>query len=1154
MNEGERLSAFFPFFVLYFGVYVKIVEFMYLNITLHLLIGCLIITACNTEQVDTPPPEQSTSQVAPPSTPTFKKLTSDQTGIYFINEVAEDRFRNILLYQYFYNGGGVAAGDIDNDGKTDLFFTGNTVSNKLYRNRGSRGGRLQFEDISITAGILPANGASWCTGVTMADVNADGWLDIYVSRSGNLQPENRENLLYINQKNGTFREQARQYGLNDPGYSIQAAFFDYDRDGDLDMFLVNHGMKTYDGRVLTKSNQRDPYVGDKLYRNDNGRFTDVSREAGIIGTQHSYGLGLTVGDVDQDGWDDIYVANDFYEHDYLYLNNQDGTFTESIHEATQQISFFGMGVDMADFNNDLRPDIAVVDMAAPDQYRQKANLSGISDAKFWDFVDKGYHFQYMYNSLQLNNPSPSISESETVLFSNIARLAGVDQTDWSWAPLFADLDNDGWQDLFITNGLRKDVLNNDFVAGINQELEAMSARFVDLNEPAAQSLLNQMPSQKIANYLYHNQKDLTFTSVSDSWGLGEATFSNGAAYADLNNDGYLDLVVNNLDDFATIYLNRPPAKRNSYLKIKLAGNSGNPFGIGAKAIVYQANTFQMRQLQLTRGYQSSVEPILYFGLGDQSVDSLKITWPDGLSQTLKNVESNQTITFAYQNAEPSSTNNELVGIQIFEEITDQIGLSFHHRESEFDDFDREFLLPHKLSDFGPALASADVNDDGLDDFFVGGARGQSRELFIQMTSGKFTQVRNQPWQQHAASESTDAIFFDADGDQDMDLYVVNGSGEYAADSKKLQDHLYLNDGKGNFQWASEALPDMHSFGTCVTAADFDGDGDQDLFVGGYTIPGKYPSPDRSYLLENRQGKFEDITDVWLPELKQSELITDARWVKLDDNKPPALAVVGTWMSPTVFTNADGQLKSADSDSLASVGWWFSLAAADWNQDGADELVMGNVGLNYRYTASTQSPFELYADDFDANGSTDLLFGYYQNGKLYTTEERDRMYQQLPTVKKKFTDYDSYAQATLSQLVGDNELKQAKHFSAQTFRSSWASIQDGKITTLVPLENEAQFSAVRDMLLVDVNQDEHLDIILAGNLHSVETRTPRLDAGTGLVMLGNSRGDFDPLPSSKSGLYVPGDVRKLAWLRSSSGYVLLVANNDGPMQLFRLTAQ
>ncbi|MEM8969272.1 MAG: FG-GAP-like repeat-containing protein, partial [Bacteroidota bacterium] len=697
-------------------------------------LALILLFACEShpgenKEVSTTPVTKSVVK----ESPKFKKLTSEQTGIYFINEVAENRFRNILLYQYFYNGGGVAAGDIDNDGKTDLFFTGNMVSNKLYRNQGN----FHFEDISIAANILPSGSNSWCTGVVMVDVNADGWLDIYVSRSGNFTPENRQNLLYINQRNGTFQEKAKEYGLNDPGYSIQAAFFDYDRDGDLDIFLMNHGMETYTGRVLSKSDQRDPYVGDKLYRNDGGKFTDISNQAGIIGTQHSYGLGLTVGDVNQDGWDDIYVANDFYEHDYLYLNNQDGTFTESIHQATGQISFFGMGVDMADFNNDLWPDIAVVDMAAPDQYRQKANLAGISEAKFWDFVDKGYHFQYMYNSLQLNVPLPASTNSKPVAFSNIARLAGVDETDWSWAPLFADMDNDGWQDLFITNGLRKDVLNNDFVAGINQELEAMNARFVDLNEPAAQLLLSQMPSQKIANYLYHNQGDLTFKSVSESWGLGEATFSNGAAYADLNNDGYLDLIVNNLDDFATIYRNQPPSNRSHYLRIKLRGASSNPFGIGAKVIIHQASTSQMRQLQPTRGYQSSVEPILHFGLGDKPVDSLQIIWPDGLIQTLVQVEANQTLTLSYQDATSVPIASKATSIPLFEEITEQVNLPFHHKESDFDDFDREFLLPHQLSDFGPALATADVNGDGLDDFFIGGASGQPGELFIQSVSGEF---------------------------------------------------------------------------------------------------------------------------------------------------------------------------------------------------------------------------------------------------------------------------------------------------------------------------------------------------------------------------------------------------------------------------------
>ena len=1121
----------------------------------YFVVGCMVLMtammACETEPSESQ--EKTSTASTPQMHPQFEKLSSKKTGIHFANQLGEDRYRNILLYQYYYNGGGVAAGDIDNDGKTDLFFTGNTVPNKLYRNQGN----FQFEDVSVAAGIVSSGSASWCTGVTMADVNADGWLDIYVSRSGNLQPENRENLLYINQQDGTFQEQAQQCGLNDPGYSIQAAFFDYDHDGDLDMFLVNHGMENYNGRVRTKSNQRDPYVGDKLFRNDAGHFTDVSEKAHIIGTPHSYGLGLAIGDVNRDGWDDIYVANDFYEHDYLYLNNQDGSFTESIRQTTRQISFFGMGVDIADYNNDLWPDIMVVDMAAQDHVRQKSNLAGISDAKFWDFVEKGYHFQYMYNSLQLNIPLPKNTSKNAIdiAFSNIARLAGVAQTDWSWAPLFADLDNDGWQDLLITNGLRKDVLNNDFVVGVNQELEAINARFVDLNEPEARSLLSQMPSQKIANYLYQNQGDLTFRDVSRDWGLAEATFSNGAAYADLNNDGHLDLIINNLDDVAAVYRNDHTTSDNHFLRVKLNGSKANPFGIGTKVIVYHQGTHQLRQLQTTRGYQSSVEPVLHFGAGKTSViDSVQIVWPDGHAQTLFQVKTNRTLTVAYQDAKLTTDDNIEGVMPLVEDITDRIKIPYQHRESSYDDFDREFLLPYKLSDFGPALAVGDVDGDGKDDFFVGGAKGQSGQLYVQSASGNFSPLPDQPWQLHAKSEATDALFFDADNDQDLDLYVVNGSNEYEAGSEALQDHLYLNDGRGSFRWKPDALPAMHSFGTCVAATDLDGDNDLDLFVGGYTVPGKYPQPDRSWVLENQQGTFVDVTRSWAPSLLQPGLITDAQWIRVTPKDPPDLMVVGTWMPLQRYRNTGPALQAVPADSTYPTGWWFSLTQADWDRDGDDDILLGNISRNYRYHATPQAPFELYAHDFDENGSTDLLFGQYEQGKLYPVEERDRMYQQLPSIKHRFTDYDSYARATLPKLVDSTALQQAAHYSAQCFSSCYAEAQRGGVLAMKPLPNQAQFSAIRDALAIDINQDQHLDIVLAGNLYSVETHTPRLDASVGLVLLGNGQGSFTPLSPDESGFYAPGDARKLAKLSSPEGELVVVANNNGHLQLFHITRQ
>ncbi|MEK6481740.1 VCBS repeat-containing protein [Catalinimonas sp. 4WD22] len=1122
---------------------------------LGLMIVAILFSCSHTEEeaawITTSHPKQVQD-----SNPNFVDRQPDETGIYFINELTEDAYRNILTYQYYYNGGGVAAGDVNKDGKTDLFFTGNTVSNKLYLNQGN----LKFQDVTLEAGLGKISTDSWCTGTNMADVNGDGWLDIYVCRSGNLQSENRENLLYINQGDGTFLEQAKAYGLNDPGYSIQSVFFDYDKDGDLDMFLVNHGMEYYSGMIAANEGGRDPYIGDKLYRNDEGFFRDVSAEAGIEGSKHGYGLGVAVADLNQDGWDDVYVANDFYEHDYLYLSNglnDNGyvTFTESIHQTTQHISFFGMGVDLADFNNDALSDIVVLDMSAEDHFRQKTNLAGISKNKFWDFVDNGYHHQYMFNSLQLNQGSTPVSP---LAFSNIAQLAGVEQTDWSWAPLLADFDNDGWKDLYITNGLRKDVLNNDFIQHINEELKEMNTRFVDLPPSQAQQLLETMPSQKISNYLYRNNQDLTFSNVSEAWNVDKPGFSNGAAYADLDNDGDLDLIVNNLDDFASIYENKLPKGKQHFLRIRLEGKKGNPFAYGAKAYVYQKDKVQYQQLYPSRGYQSSVEPILHFGLGEHSeVDSLVIVWPNGMFSLYEKPEVNRLINVNDQDAEERIKRKKEQQPWLTD-VSDLLPTDLKHEENSYDDFDRQFLLPHKLSSEGPALAVADVNQDGLDDFYAGGASQQEGRLMLQQKDGSFTSVDG-PWQADALQEDVSAIFFDADGDLDMDLYVVSGSAEFNADSELLQDRLYLNDGTGSFSKAKNAVPEIRSNGSCVASIDFDSDGDVDLFVGAGSVPGKYPYPDRSYLLENKNGVLIDVTQTKSPSLNKLGMIKDALWTDYDQDGKNELLVVGEWTAPLFFSWQGGELKSdkqikfinQTGKQVSLQGWWHSVISFDIDKDGDQDYLLGNVGLNYRFSASEENPLEMYVQDMDENGTSELFMGYHQGSKLLPVHERDEIFQQWRGIKKQYPEHTSYAKASLQDILSSSYDK-AFHLQADTLAHVILYNEGNGIFKVVSLPKVGQVSAVKTALFTDISGDGKEELLIAGNFYDTNTQTPRLDASLGQVF--NMMDDeIMPVNSQQSGFFASGDVRKMVLLNTAHGKAVLMATNDQAYRLYKITS-
>ena len=1117
------------------------------------------LAACETPSAH---PEGTADSTTTQTTARFEKLPREQSGVHFANRLPEDRYRNILLYQYYYNGGGVAAGDVDNDGDTDLFFTGNTVANKLYRNEGN----LEFQDVSIAAGIVPVQGANWCTGVTMADVNADGWLDIYVSRSGNLQPENRQNLLYINQQNGTFQEQARAYGLNDPGYSVQAAFFDYDRDGDLDMFLINHGMEYYGQIPRQRSGSNsDPFIGDRLYRNDEGKFVDVSQAMGIQRSAEGYGLGVGVADLNNDGWDDIYVANDFFEHDYLYLNQGgDLGFRESIHFATRQTSFFSMGVDLADFNNDGWQDAVVLDMAAEDQQRQKANMAGISRAKFSELVEQGYHHQYMFNSLQLNNglvPS-SFSENE-VSFSNIARMAGVAQTDWSWAPLLADFDNDGWKDMLITNGLRKDVLNNDFIAGLGEDLQRLNTNFVDLSPEAARQQLDRIPSQKVPNYLFRNQGDLTFENQTAAWGLGEPTFSNGAAYADLDNDGDLDLVINNLDDFASVYENRSAPADGRFLRVRLQGNTQNPFGVGSKVTIYYNDSLQFQQLYPTRGFQSAVEPILHFGVGAwETIDSLRVEWYDRKTTVLTNVASNQLITVAYQQAEnfsviPADPRRPA----LFREVTGTAGLNFTHRESAYDDLDYEFLLPRQFSRQGPALVTGDVNGDGQDDVFVGGARGQAGQLLLQTARGTFTKAAAQPWSQEAESEDVRACLFDADQDQDLDLYVGSGSNEFDSGAVLLQDRLYLNDGRGGFTRADQVLPDLRTNTASVAATDFDQDGDLDLFVGGGVTPKRYPHPASSYLLENQGGTFVDVTLRRAPDLSQPGIVNDALWTDYNQDDWPDLLLVGEWMPIRFYTNQKGALQLDTTLTLQrdgvilkhsqTAGWWQSVAALDVDGDGDQDYLLGNAGRNQRLHLAREKPVELFAGDFDENGTGDLLLGYHQAGKLYPVAGREDLSTQMPLVKKLYPNYATYARATVPEMLAQFPGKSQVHLRAHTFAHVYLRNEGSGTFSLQALPPLAQMSSVRAITTHDVDGDGREDALLVGNTYETETKTPRDDAGVGLLLLGDSTRGMLAVPMRESGFYAPHNARGVAWVKGQRPRIV-VANNDASVQVFQPT--
>ena len=1084
----------------------------------------------------------SHQKAASPAPTLFTLLPADSTHINFSNDLAEGANTNVLLYEYFYNGGGVAVGDVNNDGLQDIYFSSNLGENKLYLNKGG----MQFQDITAIANVSARPGP-WKTGVTMADVNGDGKLDIYVCYSGKMPADKRANQLFINTGNNAqgipqFTEQAAEYGLADTGFSTQAYFFDYDRDGDLDMFLLHHNPDNLpvldEAGTFALLKNKDANTGVKLYKNDNNHFTEVTQKAGISSSALSYGLSAGIADINQDGWPDIYISNDYGVPDYLYINNKDGTFTNKLQSSMGHISHFSMGDNVSDINNDGLPDIFTLDMLPEDNRRQKLLFAPDNYEKFDLSLRSGFYYQYMRNMLQLNNGDGT--------FSEIGQLAGISNTDWSWSPLFADYDNDGWKDLYITNGYLRDYTNMDFIKYMNDYIQAKGR----LKKEDVLEIIKQMPSSNVTNYMYKNNGDLTFGDISKQWGVTSPSTSNGAAYADLDNDGDLDLIVNNINQPAFIYRNEENKQlKNNYLQVKLQGAQKNTDGIGAKVSIYNKNKQQYLEQMPARGYQSTVSAILHFGLGtDTVIDSINVIWQSGKEQVLKNIKCNQVITLNEKDALTKYQAPPLTKT-IFTETASPV--NYHNPENNFNDFKRQPLLVNPLSFSGPCLAKGDVNGDGLEDIYAGGGSGQPGVLYIQQKDKSFIKKATTAFDADKICEDADAVFVDVNNDGFKDLYVVSGGyNNYTEADVSLQDRLYMNDGKGNFTKALSALPPMLVSKSCVRAADVNGDGYIDFFVGGRNVPGQYPQTPQSFLLINDgKGNFSDKITSLAPQLQKAGMVTDAAWLDINNDKKPDLVVVGEWMPVMVFVNANGQLqnKTPDYFSRQYSGWWNKILVADLNGDGRLDLVVGNMGLNTQCKVSDAEPAEMFYKDFDNNGSIDPILCFYVQHKSYPYVSRDELLDQMSIMRTRFTDYKTYADATMQDVFTADELKDAKHLTANHLSTTYFEMGgDGKFQER-PLPVQAQFSPVFTITSLDYDKDGNADLLLCGNINKARLRFGKCDANYGILLKGDGKGNFKYIGQQQSGFHIWGDVRSVLNINN----MLLFGINQGQMKAYKL---
>jgi enediyne biosynthesis protein E4 len=1070
----------------------------------------------------------------------FQLLPSSQTGIHFNNIVTDTKEFNILKYRNFYNGGGVAIGDVNNDGKPDIFFTSNQHENELYLNKGN----WKFEEVAAKSGLISTH--HWHTGVTMVDINGDGWLDIYVCNGGDIPGDDRANELYINQKNGQFKEEAHAYGLDDHGISTQAIFFDYDHDGDLDCFILNNSNKSVEsfGYSANLRGIRDPENGDRLYRNDNGHFTDVSREAGIYGSAIAFGLGVTVGDLNNDGWEDIYVSNDFFERDYLYLNQHDGTFKEVIGDAMGHMSQGSMGSDMADINNDGYLDIFTTEMLPESDYRLKTTI------KFddYDVVNAknqlDYHHQFTSNCLQLNNRDGT--------FSDIAQLSGADATGWSWGALIFDMNNDGWKDLYVCNGISKDLTDQDFLEFFGNPERAN--RFRE-NGFDVLDLLKNIPSVPIANYAFINQKNLTFKNETGLLGFDSPSFSNGAAYGDLDGDGDLDLVINNENMDAFVYRNMTSERLgNHFLKVKLVGLSPNTYGLGARVQLFAGGNVQTLEQMPSRGFQSSVDPVLNFGIEKiVHIDSLTIQWSGGYFAVLKNLPVDTLITVYQKDALTDRPRTYSSMKPMYNNVASGfIKGNIHHTENEFDDFNREKLIPRMVSTEGPRLAVGDVNGDGLEDFYVGNAFADTAKLFIQQKDGHFKQSPQAAFEKDKYFESVGATFIDVDGDGDLDLVVGSGGNQALPGSANLQLRLYLNDGRGNFTRSNKDWPDIDVNASCVKAIDFDGDGLVDLFIGARVIPGHYGMKPSSVLLKNLgNGKFSDVTSSVAPDLLDMGMVTDAAWGDIDGDGKKEMIIVGDWMPVTIMRYENGRFHKSGEIPNSS-GWWNSVTIADVNMDGHPDLVAGNFGLNSRIKADSDHPAKLYTADFSNNGQTECIPVYYKtDGKAYPFWMKGEIEKEIPLLKKRFLKFKSYAGKQIDEIFNPEELKRATVLTVNETRSA-VFINDGKgHFTIQPLPLEAQLSPMFTAVVYDLNKDGFPDIFLGGNFYGLKPQTGRFDASYGTLLLGDPSHRFHYMAPKESGLFMRGEVRDARMLNpEGKNPLLIVARNNDDLLLFK----